>query len=71
MNVNTIKHFAISLVVILLIGCGKQEFKLPPGNVEAGRANFILLQCDQCHSVDGVPVRRYSPKEDLVWYPRK
>lgn len=58
MSVKTFRQFSISLLVAVLIGCTKQEFKLPLGNVEAGRANFILLQCDQCHSVEGIQVNQ-------------
>ncbi|HIG41705.1 MAG TPA: cytochrome C [Gammaproteobacteria bacterium] len=31
-----------------------QGFNLPEGSVESGKATFILLQCNDCHSVDDV-----------------
>ncbi len=41
-------------MVVFLSSCGKQEFNLPVGDIEAGRATFVLLQCTDCHSVDGL-----------------
>tara|TARA_R110002110_G_scaffold77194_11_gene202882 strand:+ start:301 stop:690 length:390 start_codon:yes stop_codon:yes gene_type:complete len=38
----------------LLSGCNRSEFNLPPGDDEAGRATFVLLQCNECHAVEGV-----------------
>ncbi len=29
-------------------------FLLPGGNIEAGKAAFLELQCNSCHTVDGV-----------------
>ncbi|MFT7686300.1 MAG: sulfur-oxidizing protein SoxX [Candidatus Azotimanducaceae bacterium] len=52
-----IKQASLTLVLIfLLAGCDQstQQFNLPVGNAEQGRANFILLGCNSCHAVDGV-----------------
>ena len=47
------------LVLIVTVGCmpspkSGQGFTLPDGNVEAGKATFISLQCNGCHKVSGV-----------------
>lgn len=41
-------------LVIALVGCDNQSrgFNLPPGNAEQGKATFILLQCNNCHSIE-------------------
>jgi sulfur-oxidizing protein SoxX len=39
---------------IAISGCTNPDFNLPVGNEEAGRATFALLQCNECHSVEGV-----------------
>jgi sulfur-oxidizing protein SoxX len=44
-------------ITFLLHGCNPESrgFNLPKGNVEQGRANFVLMQCNDCHAVEGVP----------------
>lgn len=39
---------------LLISGCTNPDFNLPVGDVEAGRATFALLQCNECHSAEGV-----------------
>lgn len=49
--------YPISLIIFLscaLSGCDSKEFNLPRGDVEVGRATFVLLQCNECHYVEGV-----------------
>ena len=41
-------------MVLMLGACGRSQFNLPPGDAEAGRVTFILLQCNECHSVQGI-----------------
>lgn len=49
-----------SLVLATLSGCGLNDptsprgFRLPDGDVAAGRAAFVQLQCNACHQVEGV-----------------
>ncbi len=40
-------------MLCLLASCDQQSrgFNLPPGDAEQGRATFILMQCNDCHSV--------------------
>lgn len=47
---------ALSIVALALIlsACYRSELNLPPGDAEAGRATFVLLQCNECHSMEGV-----------------
>jgi sulfur-oxidizing protein SoxX len=46
--------FVIVFLSFALSGCDNREFNLPRGDVEAGRATFVLLQCNECHYVEGV-----------------
>ena len=51
------KEILLTVIVVWLVaGCDLQSqgLKLPPGNVVQGKANFILLQCNDCHSIAGV-----------------
>jgi hypothetical protein len=52
--------YAIPLLLPLLLatGCDQESrgFNLPPGDAEQGRATYMLLQCNDCHSIrDVVP----------------
>lgn len=47
------RHLLVLLMLVLFAGCDNREFNLPQGDVEAGRATFALLQCNECHSVEG------------------
>lgn len=56
---NTIRSCGLVLgLLFMLAACDQQSrgFNLPPGDAEQGRATFILLQCNDCHSVsESVP----------------
>lgn len=48
-----------ALILPLLSGCtesAKQArgFALPEGDADAGQATFVRLQCQQCHTVEGL-----------------
>lgn len=47
-------YILVIAFLLSLVGCSQKEFNLPPGDAEAGRATFVLLQCNDCHSVEGV-----------------
>lgn len=49
--------FLLLITLIMMAGCDTQShgFNLPPGDPEQGRATFILMQCNDCHTVEGVP----------------
>jgi len=49
--------FLSLLGLLILSGCNQQSdgFNLPRGDAEQGKATFILLQCTDCHSVEGIP----------------
>lgn len=51
-RVNMRKLFIIA-ATLLITACDQQSrgFNLPKGDAEQGRATFILLQCNDCHSV--------------------
>lgn len=45
--------FACTCALFLLSGCNPEArgFALPLGSVEAGKAAFTRLECNQCHSI--------------------
>jgi len=50
---------ALWFVALSISSCAAQErspsgFRLPEGDVEAGRAAFLELQCNACHEVRGL-----------------
>ena len=47
--------FVALFIIFVLVGCEGQSkgFALPPGDKEAGKATFVLLNCNHCHSVKG------------------
>ncbi|MDG1206022.1 MAG: hypothetical protein P8N51_11690 [Pseudomonadales bacterium] len=50
-------YLGLVSVALLLQGCNPESrgFNLPKGDVEQGRATFVLMQCNDCHVVKGVP----------------
>ena len=46
----------VILFIFVLTGCDPQSrgFNLPRGDVDQGKATFVLLQCNDCHSIEGV-----------------
>lgn len=50
-----LKTFYLILALVAISGCDPQSrgFNLPPGNAEQGKATFLLMQCNNCHSVKG------------------
>jgi len=54
------------LLILLLTACdigpnSGRGFSLPEGNVDKGRATFVELECNACHSVDDI--ERIAPSE--------
>ena len=69
--------YALLTAVILagLIACNSGPrspvgFRLPEGDIDQGRAAFVELQCNSCHTVDGVdlpdPVLIPSPSATVA-----
>jgi hypothetical protein len=50
-----ISSVIVVFTFLALAGCDQQSqgFNLPAGNAEQGKANFILMQCNNCHSIEG------------------
>jgi mono/diheme cytochrome c family protein len=46
-------------------------FRLPPGDLEAGKAAFVDLKCTSCHTVDGVTLPPPTAKVPVVLGGRK
>ena len=67
----SIKKIAIMLTVLLILmllsGCNPEArgFALPPGDVEAGKATFVTLDCNYCHSISGQVEKRSDGHPDI------
>lgn len=54
-----LSRLALPLLAVVLVSCGDQRtrlskgFRLPEGDVARGKAAFVELKCNLCHSVDG------------------
>ena len=46
--------------LLALAACDKEArmdskgFRLPDGDAEAGRETFLYMQCNQCHTIEGM-----------------
>ena len=49
----TIRCLFVFLGAWVLTGCGGEGkgLRLPPGNIDAGKATFVALGCNDCHRV--------------------
>jgi len=62
----------VVLASLLLISCGDKASKqskgffLPEGDVETGKTTFVGMQCNRCHTVEGVML----PDHDLPELPK-
>ena len=45
----------IILAVLAIAGCEREStgFALPPGDAERGKLEFVALECNHCHRIDG------------------
>lgn len=45
--------FVIALLMAFATGCNKESkgFVLPDGDLESGKATFVALNCNSCHSI--------------------
>ena len=52
---HVLKPILCSAVMLLAAACEPEArgFALPVGDAERGQASFVLLQCNQCHYVQG------------------
>lgn len=74
--------FICLLGALTLFGCATgpastAEFRFPilKGNIESGRQGFVELGCNQCHTVNGVPLPAYQGEMPVnfelggrIWY---
>ena len=56
---------ATTIVLVALLACSSGQksasgFRLPDGDVEKGKADFLELKCNECHTVFGMDVPRPS-----------
>ena len=59
---STLLKLVVACVALAVVGCtmgpdSPKGFRLPEGDVDAGKAAFIELRCNDCHSAKGVPMR--------------
>ena len=57
------------VLAAIAAGCTEESlqargFAMPPGDAAAGKADFVALQCQQCHEVDGVELPADSTMRD-------
>ncbi len=51
-------RLAGALAIVFLTACGPgpgREFALPPGDPDRGKAAFVELECNACHSIADIP----------------
>ncbi len=50
------RYATIIFSLVLLTACNEQGrgFNLPKGDVEQGKMTFVLMQCNDCHTVKGI-----------------
>jgi L-cysteine S-thiosulfotransferase len=63
----TLKAAALALFALLMTACdagpkSSMGFRLPDGDIEKGKAAFVELKCNFCHTVAGVEL----PSPELV-----
>ncbi len=64
--------FALPLAGLILSSCGDQGtrlgkgFRLPEGDLARGRAAFVELNCNRCHSVEGEEIPGIAAGTGLV-----
>ena len=56
------------MVASVTFGCGAgpdlgRGFTLPEGDAKAGKANYVSLQCNACHWIDGIEQRAAEGEE--------
>lgn len=55
---NLVRIALSAALVLITTGCEPQKsargFRLPDGNIEKGKETFLSLQCNTCHTVDGM-----------------
>ncbi len=59
MKASTLSYIGLLIFAFLLlqVSCETQSrgFALPEGDAEAGKRSFVELNCNQCHSIEGIP----------------
>lgn len=59
-----LRSFLFPVTILLIFGCTERDmmsetgFSLPEGNPIAGQEIFLYMQCNQCHTIDGVDLPR-------------
>ena len=62
---------ALAAMALLMAGCEPSPksatgFRLPDGNAEKGKAAFLNLRCNTCHTVEGVELPPPSSKSPIT-----
>jgi sulfur-oxidizing protein SoxX len=59
--------WSLPLLGLILVSCGDERsrlstgFRLPEGDIARGKAAFVDLKCNLCHSVDGEDIPGIAP----------
>jgi sulfur-oxidizing protein SoxX len=59
----TLTGLVVAGLLVVVVGCesdpkSARGFRLPDGDAERGKAAFVELQCNSCHTVDGMNLPR-------------
>jgi len=70
-------HLILTMLLVSLAALGgcdqdrtmsERGFRLPDGNVDAGRESFLYMHCNQCHTIQGEelpPIAGFEPFVEL------
>jgi len=61
----------ITAALSMAAGCATppksgKGFTLPEGDAQAGKANYVSLQCNACHTIDGVDQMGEEPERSIA-----
>ena len=63
-------RFVPAFALFFLAACGGAKsargFRLPDGDVQAGKATFVTLQCHACHSVVGTELPDHEARSETL-----
>lgn len=66
-----IVRFIAGLACLSVVACdyspkSSQGFRLPDGDIEAGRAVYVKMQCASCHAIEGREVLREGIEPEMT-----
>jgi cytochrome c2 len=63
----TLLKWVLGFSLLLLFSCAQESrgFVLPEGDVESGKSAFVLMSCNQCHSVGDIEWKGVSSENTI------